>query len=109
MQVDKLYVAILRLLGSAIDNGIVACSGSTFDSILDIVAPRLSRAVSRVVPEAFQSLWTRFEKLDVSEFSEDTVEFLQSVVAAVPDLITVNGLSVDSGMSSVSSVTPHFR
>lgn len=101
---DKLYVAILRLLGSVIDQGILAAQGPVLDSMLDIVAPRLSRAVSRVVPEAFQSLWSRFENLSVDNFAEDTVAFLQSVVAAVPDLITVNGLSVESDMSSVSPI-----
>lgn len=101
---DKLYVAVLRLLGSAIDRGLLSPQGSTFDSLLDLIAPRLSRAVSRVVPEAFQSLWTRFEKLSVDSFSDDTVAFLQSVVAAVPDLITFKGLSVDADMTSVSPV-----
>lgn len=102
-KVDKLYVSVLHLLDRSIAQGVLDANASVLDSLLDVIAPRLSRAASRAVPEAFQALWTRFAGLDIRECSNDTVAFLQSVVAAVPDLIVVPGLSADSEMSEVRS------
>lgn len=100
-QVDKLYVAVLELLGESIDQGLVACEAAVFDTLLDVIAPRLSKAASRIVPEAFQSLWSRFENFDLNSFSNETSDFLKSVVSAVPDLITVKGLSIEADVSEV--------
>lgn len=69
---------------------------------MDVVAPRLSRATSRAVPEAFQALFNHFSDIDGSDFSQDALVFLKSVVAAVPDLIAVKGLSVEDKVSEVS-------
>lgn len=101
-QVDHLYVSVLRLLGNGIDQGHLARQAEIFDSLVEVVAPRLSRAASRIVPEAFQSLWAHFADIETNKFSVETIAFLQSVIAAVPDLITVKGLSGSSEMSEVS-------
>jgi hypothetical protein len=100
-----LYVSLMSLFGNAIDEGIIAASAETFDYLVEVVAPRLSRAASRAVPEAFQTLYRHFEHVDVSAFSEDTSAFLRSVVAAIPDFIAVKGLSlaVEDSLSEVSA------
>lgn len=100
-QVDQLYVSVLHMFERAVEQGLLPRTAGSFDSLLDIVAPRLSRAASRAVPEAFQSLWSEFEGIESSQFSDETRAFLQSVIAAVPDLITVKGLSTSSAMSEV--------
>ena len=100
-QVDDLYISIVHLLGRAIEAGQLARQAATFDALLDVLAPRLSRAVSRRVPETFQAFWTHFAELHIDSFSVDTVAFLQSLLAAVPDIIAVKGLTVDVEMSEV--------
>lgn len=103
-RVDRLYIAILNLVGRAIDSGHLTPQASRFDSLLAVLAPRLSRAVSRQVPEAFQALWTRFSEIAIDSFSADSAAFLRSLLAAVPDIIAVKGLTVDVEMSEVSTL-----
>jgi hypothetical protein len=83
--------------------GLISVLADSFDDILDVVAPRLSRAVSRAVPEAFARLWTRFSYISSSDFSEDAQVFLKEVVAAAPGLINLKEVSIPDEMEEVST------
>ena len=82
-----MYITILGLFERGLEAGLLNKSADGFDKLLDVVAPRLSRAVSRAVPEAFQRLWVHFKHIGHGHFSEDARAFLNEVAAAAPELI----------------------
>jgi hypothetical protein len=100
--VDQLYISLLGLFGKALEQGLLPRSAVGFDGLLDIVAPRLSRAISRAVPEAFQALWTHFGNVKHQSFSEEARTFLEQVVAAAPGLIEVKDMIALNDMAEVS-------
>jgi hypothetical protein len=103
-QVDQLYITILGLFERGLEAGLLNKSADGFDKLLDIVAPRLSRAVSRAVPEAFQRLWIHFSDIQYRTFSEEARTFLDEVVGAAPGLIEVKDMGASDDMAEVSTV-----
>lgn len=99
-----MYITILGLFERGLEAGLLNKSADGFDKILDIVAPRLSRAVSRAVPEAFQRLWIHFSGIQYRTFSEEARTFLEEVVGAAPGLIEVKDMSVSDDMPEVSII-----
>jgi hypothetical protein len=99
-----LYITILGLFERGLEAGLLNKSADGFDKLLDIVAPRLSRAVSRAVPEAFQRLWVHFSDIQYRNFSEETRTFLEEVVGAAPGLIEVQDMGASDDMAEVSII-----
>jgi len=97
------------LFERGLEAGLLHKSAEGFDKLLDIVAPRLSRAVSRAVPEAFQRLWIHFSDNQYRNFSEDTRTFLEEVVAAAPGLIEINDMTAGDDMAEVSVIFSPVR
>ena len=96
----------MGLFERGLEAGLLQKSAEGFDKLLDIVAPRLSRAVSRAVPEAFQRLWAHFSDNRYRDFSEDTRTFLEEVVAAAPGLIETKDMTAGDDMAEVSDLIP---
>jgi len=94
----------LSLFGRSLEQGLLPRTADGFDKLLDIIAPRLSRAVSRAVPEAFQRLWSHFSAVRFRDFSQDARTFLEEVVAAAPGLIDVQDMAAFDDMAEVSSL-----
>jgi hypothetical protein len=102
-QLDTLYVTLLSALTTAINENHLLADGTTLDNLLDIIAPRLSRARSQAVPKAFKSFWQNcFAELHASEMTKDALAFVRDVLAAVPGMISVKGFDSESSMSEVS-------
>lgn len=93
----------MNLFGKALELGLLPKSADGFDKLLDIVAPRLSRAVSRAVPEALQALWIHFSDIKYQDFSEESRTFLEEVVAAAPGLIEVKEIVALKEIDEVST------
>lgn len=89
---DNLYCSLIDSLSRAIISGIISATGQTLDDYIDLIAPRLSRAISNEVLKQFQRFWrTCFEGVAL-ELSEGVKAFLLDVTSAVPGLIKVEGL-----------------
>lgn len=101
--VDNLYIAVLGALTRAIEAGAIEASSEAMDAYIDMYAPRLSRAQSRVVPLAFRDMWHRaFQPLGAVDYSDDVAGFLQDVLTAVPGLVIAEGLeSLDTESQSI--------
>jgi hypothetical protein len=99
-----LYITILGLFERGLEAGLLYKSADGFDKLLDIVAPRLSRAASRAVPEAFQRLWVHFSDIQYRTFSGEARTFLEEVLAAAPGLIEVKDMGASDDMAEVSTV-----
>jgi hypothetical protein len=102
--VDQVYITILSLFERGLEAGLLQKNADGFDKLLDIVAPRLSRAVSRAVPEAFQRLWIHFSDIQYRTFSEEARTFLDEVVVAAPGLIEVKNMTALDDMAEVSTI-----
>jgi hypothetical protein len=102
-QLDQFYTSLLFALTKTVVNGHLPSTGQTIDKLLDIYAPRLSRAQTQAVPMAFKRFWQAcFATVDVETMSEDAVAFLSDVLSAVPGMIDVCGLDMDASVSTVS-------
>nr|XP_031864327.1 uncharacterized protein CI109_000240 [Kwoniella shandongensis]KAA5531399.1 hypothetical protein CI109_000240 [Kwoniella shandongensis] len=96
-KLDEVYVTLLASLGEAIAADHLPAISETMNSLVDIFAPRLSRASSSTVPLAFQSFWQKtFGTVEGLTYSDDVAGFLKDVLAAVPGIITTPGLDVDA-------------
>ncbi|KAK8858700.1 hypothetical protein IAR55_002929 [Kwoniella newhampshirensis] len=94
---DNLYVTLLTRLGDSIVANHLPAKSDAMNSLVDIFAPRLSRASSSSVPFAFQAFWQNaFGNVQGLDYSDDVAGFLKDVLAAVPGMIAVPGLSVES-------------
>ena len=82
---------------------------ATLSDLLDIYAPRLSRAQSISVPQIFQAFWTPFSSIHADQFDDKVRSFTEQVLAAVPGLIAVPGLVIGEVMSQEESASryPH--
>jgi hypothetical protein len=94
----------LGLFERGLEAGLLSKSAGGFDELLDIVAPRLSRAVSRAVPEAFQRLWIHFKDIQYRTFTEEARTFLEEVVGAAPGLIEIKDMGASDDMAEVSII-----
>ena len=73
------------------------------DGLIQVFAPRLSRAQSIEVPMAFKAFYEKaFSTVQVDDLSETVKAFLEDVLAAVPGMIEVPGLLVKDTFSQVS-------
>lgn len=107
-QLDQLYIAILGAVTLAIESGSMAASSETLNHLIDLYAPRLSCAQSAAVPFAFQDFWRRtFQSASGLEHSDDVAGFLHDVLAAVPGLIIVEGLSSDEAVTPSADRFPY--
>ncbi|WVQ96627.1 hypothetical protein IAU59_003732 [Kwoniella sp. CBS 9459] len=110
-QLDKLYVAVLHVLGQAIAASHIPVNSDTLNRLVDLYAPRLSRAQTSDVPLAFQAFWTQtFARATGLEYSDDVAGFLRDLLAAVPGMITAPGLTGGSPLSGEQSLAkyPHL-
>ncbi|KAL7423005.1 hypothetical protein Q5752_002303 [Cryptotrichosporon argae] len=104
---DTLYMTLLDALAGAIGAGHIPASSDTVNSLIELYAPRLSRAQSEDVPTAFQAFWARtFQDVRGVDFSDDVAGFLGDVMAAVPGMISAHGLA---GGESWSEQESHAR
>ena len=100
---DDLYIAILIALADAIEAHHIPATAATLDDLIELYAPRLSRARSAAVPTAFKVFWQRcFKNAPDLEYSEEVEQFLKDVIAAVPGMIVAPGLVVENSFSEVS-------
>ncbi|ORY25960.1 hypothetical protein BCR39DRAFT_542764 [Naematelia encephala] len=102
-KLDEMYMTLLAKIREAIHGDFIEATGDILDSYIDIYAPRLSRARTPAVPAAFQSFWNSGFSGVGLELSEDVKEFLGELLAAVPGMIEVAGLSSIEPLSEEES------
>lgn len=101
-QLDSLYIAVISVLGAAIEAGHLTSSAETMDGLIQLFAPRLSRASRPEVPQAFKTFYERaFSAVVAADLSETVKAFLEDVLAAVPGMFEVPGLLVRDTFSQV--------
>ncbi len=101
-QLDNLYIILLSSLTGAIEAHHIQATSETLDDLIDIYAPRLSRAQSSAVPAAFKDFWQSCFQSAQLDYSDEVADFLRDVLAAVPGMIHVSGLAVPDSWSEVS-------
>ena len=106
---DGLYISLLGAISTAIRASAIPSSSATLQRLLDIYAPRLSRAQTSAVPKAFQALWEAISPIPARDLSDDVRGFAEQILAAVPGMITVPGLIATASVSEEESLSkyPH--
>lgn len=102
-------MTVLDSLSGAVRDKHIPANGETLSSLLDVYAPRLSRATIPKVPEAFKHFWSTFGKVEAMDLSEDVGQFLDGVREAVPGLIEAKSSGAVEDISAVCDLLrPHF-